>query len=157
MQLSSPAGDPVTMDASRTISVSGSTGPVFVSSAQVNLANQSVAAAPSTIDLAGVDSSITKRVSGATLDMTVNNPFNVSGTLLVTLTGASPITKSIVLDGGMTKPSMTFTPSEIQGLLGHDVTMTVAGTVSGSNVTVQPGQIVSVASRLVLTLNVGGK
>lgn len=157
MQLSSPAGDPVMMDASRTISVSGSTGPVFVSAVQVNLANQSVTAAPSTIDLGGVDSSITKRVSGATLDMTVTNPFNVSGTLLITLTGASPITKSIVLDGSLTKPSLAFTQGEIQELLGHNVTMTVAGTVGGSNVAVQPGQAVSVASRLVLTLNVGGK
>jgi hypothetical protein len=34
--------------------------------------------------------------------------------------------------------------------------MTVAGTVSGSNVTVKPGQAVSVSSRLVLTVNVGG-
>jgi hypothetical protein len=96
-------------------------------------------------------------VSGATLEMTVNNPFDVSGTLDVTLAGASPITKSIVLTAGMTKPSMTFTKDEIQDLLGHDVAMTVAGSVSGSNVAVQPGQTVSVSSRLVLTLNVGGK
>ncbi len=156
-QLSSPAGDPVVMDASRTISVSGSAGSVLVSSAQVNLSNQDVAATPSTIDLGGLDSSITRRVNGATLEMTVTNPFDVSGTLDITLTGASPITKSIVLTDGMTKPSMTFTQDEIQNLLGHTVTMTVAGTVSGSNVAVRPGQTVSVASRLVFTLNVGGK
>jgi hypothetical protein len=156
-QINSPTGDPVVIDASRSISVTGTAGPVFVSSAQVNLLNQNVAAAPSTIDLGGVDSSITKRVSGATLEMTVNNPFDVSGTLAIKLVGASPITKSFVLTSGMTKPSMTFTQDEIQDLLGHDVVMTVAGSVSGSNVAVQPGQTVSVSSRLVLTLNVGGK
>jgi hypothetical protein len=156
-QIESPTGDPVLIDASRSIRVTGATGPVFVSSALVNLLNQNVSAAPSTIGLGGVDSSITKRVIGATLEMTVNNPFDVSGTLAITLTGASLITKSIVLTGGTTRPSMTFTQNEIQDLLGHNVAMTVAGTVSGSGVAVQPGQTVSVASRLVLTLNVGGK
>lgn len=157
MQINSPTGDPIVIDASRSISVTGSTGPVLVSSARVNLINQNVTASPSTIDLGGVDSSITRRVSGATLEMTVDNPFDVAGTLDITLHGASPIRKSIVLTAGITKPSMTFSQDEIQDLLGHNIAMTVAGTVSGSNVAVQPGQTVSVSSRLVLTLNVGGK
>lgn len=156
MQLNSPIGDPVTIDASRTISVSGSTGAVRVSSAKVNLANQNVSAAPTTLGLSGVDSTISRRTGGATLQMTVTNPFNVSGNLNVTLTGQSAITKSIPLAGGTTTPSMTFTQDEIRSLLGQTVTVTIAGTVNGSNVTLTPGQTATVASRLVLTLNVGG-
>ena len=156
MQLMSPAGDPVIIDASRTITVSGSAGTVFVSQAQVNVANQNVSAAPSTLNLAGVDSSITRRAGGATLELTLTNPFSVSGNLNVTFSGQTPITKSVALAGGTTTPSVTFTESEIRSLLGQNVTMTVAGTVSGSNVTVKPGQAVSVSSRLVLTVNVGG-
>lgn len=156
MQLNSPIGDPVMIDASRTISVSGSTGTVLVSSAKVNLANQNVSAAPTTLGLSGVDSTISRRTGGATLQMTVTNPFNVSGNLNVTFTGQSSITKSIPLAGGTTTPSMTFTQDEIRSLLGQTVTVTIAGTVNGSNVTLTPGQTATVASRLLLTLNVGG-
>lgn len=156
MQINSPAGDPVTIDASRTITVSGSTGLVFVSSATVNLTSQSVSAAPSSLNLSGMDSSITNRTGGATLQMTVTNPFNVTGNLNVTFTGQSQIAKTIPLSGGTTTPSVTFTQSEIRSLLGQNVTVAIGGIVSGSNVTVTPGQTVSVSSRLVLTLNVGG-
>jgi hypothetical protein len=157
MQLNSPAGDPVTIDASRTISISGSVGTVYVSSAQVNLANQNVSAAPSSLNLSSVDSSITRRAGAATLELAVDNPFNVSGNLNVTLSGQSPITKSVALSSGSTSPNVTFTESEVRSLLGQNVTMTIVGTVNGSNVTVTPGQTVTVTSRLVLTLTVGGK
>jgi hypothetical protein len=145
------------MDASRTITISGSAGTVYLSSAQVNLANQTVSATPSTLNLSSVDSSITKRAGGATLQLSVNNPFNVSGNLNVTLSGQSPITKSVALASGSTSPNVTFTETEVRSLLGQNVTMTIAGTVNGSNVTVTPGQTVTVTSRLVLTLTVGGK
>ncbi|MGH7618768.1 MAG: hypothetical protein ACREPM_16225 [Gemmatimonadaceae bacterium] len=156
MTLNSPAGDPVVIDAARTITVSGSAGQVFVSSAQVNLANQTISAAPSAINLGGVDSSITNRAGGATLEMTVTNPFSVTGNLNITFSGRSQISKTMQLAGGTTSPTVTFSQSEIRSLLGQDVTMTIGGTVNGSNVTVMPGQTVTVSSRLVLTLNVGG-
>jgi hypothetical protein len=156
MQLNSPTGDPVTIDASRTITISCSAGTVHVSSAQVNLANQNVSATPSSLNLSSVDSSITRRAGSATLQLTVNNPFNVSGNLNVTLAGQSPITKSVALASGSTSPNVTFTETEVRSLLGQNVTMTIVGIVNGSNVTVTPGQTVTVTSRLVLTLNVGG-
>jgi hypothetical protein len=157
MQLSSPAGDPVIMDASRAITITASVGALLISQAQVNLANQSVSAATGALNLATVDSSISRRVDGATLELTVTNPFNVSGNLLVTLAGAQPISKAIPITAGTTTPTVTFTAGEMRSLLGRRVGMSVAGTVTGSNVTVKPGQTVSLTSRLVLTLNVGGK
>jgi hypothetical protein len=157
MQLNSPAGDPVIIDASRSITISGSAGVVYLSTAQVNLANQSISATPSSLNLASVDSSITKGAGAATLELSVSNPFAVSGNLNVTLTGQSPITKSVPLASGSTSPSVTFTESEVRSLLGQNVTMAIVGTVNGSNVSVTPGQTVTVTSRLVLTLTVGGK
>jgi hypothetical protein len=157
MQVYSPAGDPVTMDASGAITISGSVGAVFLSQVLVDLANQSVSARPNAIDLSGVDSAVVRRASGATLQMTMNNPFNVSGNLALTFTGQSPISKSVAIANGMTTPSVTFTASEIQSLLGRNVTIAVAGTVSGSGVVIEPRQSLSVTSRLVLTLDVGGK
>jgi hypothetical protein len=157
MQVYSPAGDPVTMNASSSITISGSVGALFLSQVQVDLANQSVSARPIAIDLSAIDSAIVRRVGGATLQMTVNNPFNVSGNLVLTFSGQSAISKSIAIAGGTTTPSVTFTESEIQSLLGRNVTIAVAGTVSGSSVAIEPRQSLSVTSRLVLTLDVGGK
>ena len=59
----------------------GPLGTFSVSAAQVAIANQSVSSSASALDLASVDSSITKRVGGGSLLMNVNNPFNVTGNL----------------------------------------------------------------------------
>jgi len=154
-QLNSPLGDPVTIDVSRQISLSASVGTVYVSSAQVSLANQNVSSPPTEMDLSGIDSTIVRRANGASLLLAVDNPFNATGTLKVDLVGGSTITKSIVLTGGSSTPSVDFTGDEIRALLGQKVSVTFSGAVNGANVTIQPGQSLSVTSRLQLSLTVG--
>ena len=84
--LNSPAGDAVTIDASRSFSVSGSAGTVFVSSgAGERLTNQSVSATPPislNLSESANASPITRRVGGAIVLLTVNNPLNVTGSLV---------------------------------------------------------------------------
>jgi len=156
--LNSPAGDPAMIDMTRSISVTGSVGSFFVSAVQLNVANQNVSSAPTDLDLASVDSSITKRVGDGTLLLNVNNPFNVTGNLTVNFAGASmPIQKSVALVGGTSAPSVTFTKAELMAMFGRSVAITFAGNVNGSAVTVAPGQVVSVTSRLRVALTVGGK
>jgi len=154
-QLNSPLGDPVVIDVSRQISLSASVGSVFVSSAQVTLANQNVSSPPTEMDLSGIDSTIVRRADGASLLLNIVNPFNATGNLKVDLAGSSVISKSIALTGGSSTPSVTFTRDEIRALLGQKVSVTFSGAVNGSNVTIQPGQILSVTSRLQLSLTVG--
>jgi hypothetical protein len=155
--LNSPAGDPVLINTLQTMIVSGSTGTVFVSGATVNLASQSVTSSATDLDLSGVDSSITKRAGAGSLFLTVTNPFGVSGNLSVSFTGGStPITKSITLATGTSTPSVSFTKADLKALFGHHVLVTFSGAVSGSSVTVAPGQAVSVASRLQVAITIGG-
>lgn len=155
--INSPLGDPVPVDTSRSISVTGSIGTFYVSSAQVNVAAQPITAAPSSLDLSSVDPSISKRANGGSLLLTVSNPFNVTGNLSVIFTGgAYTITKQLALTNGSSTPTLVFTKNELQALLGWNVSIGYSGTVAGSSVTVAPGQVVSVSSRLQIALSVGG-
>ena len=156
--INSPAGDPIAIDVGRTITVSGSVGAFFVSSAQVSIANQPVSASPSDLDLSGVDSTITKRLGGGSLLLKIDNPFNVAGNLSVTFAGASmPIQKSLTLSGGTTTPTIPFTKDELAAMFGRKVFVGFSGSVNGATVVVAPNQAVSVSSRLQVALTVGGK
>jgi hypothetical protein len=155
--INSPLGDPVAIDTSGSISVTGGIGAFFVSSAQVSVAAQPVSAAPTDLDLSDVDRSISKRASGGSLLLTIDNPFNVTGNLSVTFTGgALPITKPLSLSNGTSTTALTFTKDELLALLGWDVSVGFSGTVAGANVSVSPGQVVSVSSRLQVSLRMGG-
>ncbi len=152
--LNSPLGDPVVIDVSRAISVSGSTGVLLIASAQVNLSGQSVVSSGTDLDLSSIGESVSKHADGGSLLLTVVNPFTATGNLSVTFTGGpSPIVKSVALGAGTTTPSITFTQTELGGLFGHDLAVSFNGTVAGSGVTVQPGQVVSVSSRLQVNIS----
>lgn len=154
--LNSPAGDPAQMNSAATLTVSGSVGTLYVASAKVNFSAQNVTSAPTELNLNGVGKQVSDRANGGTLLLTVTNPFSVAGTMNVTFNGGSqPVVKSIALAGGTTTPSVTFTKAELDALLGHDIQMTFNGTVNGTNVAVQPGQTISVSSRLQISINVG--
>jgi hypothetical protein len=104
-----------------------------------------------------VSRSIAGRASGGSLLLTVNNPFNVAGNLSVQFNGgAFPITKPLTLSNGTSTPSLTFTKDELQALFGNKISVGFSGTVVGSSVSVSPGQVVSVSSRLQVVLTVGG-
>lgn len=155
--LNSPAGDPVAIDMSQPLTVTGSSGPLFVANAQVNLASQSVSAPPTELDLSGIDSTIIKHADSGSLVLAVDNPFAVTGNLSVSfIGGAFPITKSVALATGKSSPSIDFSKAEINALFGHHLSVTLSGAVSGNGITVSPGQGVSVASHLLIGVNVGG-
>jgi len=155
--LNSPLGDAVVLDASRTIAVTGTVGTLYVSAATVSLTNQAVTASNTNLDLSDIDKTVSDHVDSGALLLTVVNPFNVSGTLTARFTGGTQdVVKTIALAPGTTHPSIALTGTELQSLFGHDVSLTLSGTVNGSGVTVTPGQTVSVASRLQIAVNVGG-
>lgn len=157
--VNSPAGDPVLMDASRPIVVAATSTGLKVASANIIVAGKSVSSS-STIDLTKVDSTITNRVRGGALLLTVANPFTITGTLTVQLApaGTAPITKTVQLGTGSTARRVEFTEAELRRLLGRTVTVSYTGTVNstGGPVLVTPQAAVLVTTRLELDLRVGG-
>lgn len=156
--LYSPAGDPVVINMRDSISATLSVGNFYVSAAQVSVSNQAVSSTPTSLDLSGIGDAISKRANGGALKLAVSNPFNVTGNLTVDILGAQmPIQKTLNLVGGSSTPSIAFTKSELLAMFGRDVSIAIGGNVSGSSVTVAPGQVVSVASRLQVSLGVGAQ
>ncbi|HEX9483652.1 MAG TPA: hypothetical protein VF929_03690 [Gemmatimonadaceae bacterium] len=156
--INSPAGDPVLIDASRTISVSVAAQSLKVASANVVVSNKSLTSS-STLNFRDIDQTIINHVLSGTLLLTISNPFNATGTLTVTLTpeGGAPIVRPIQLLTGTSTPTIAFSQSELQSLLGHVVTVSYTGTVNATSgsVSVSPKQAVVVQARLDLTLELG--
>lgn len=157
--LNSPSGDPVLIDASRSLVVTAAPANLKVASATVAVVNRQVSTSTN-VDLSSIDSTIIRHVQAGALLMTVVNPFNITGTLTVRLApnGGTPVVKSVSLATGTSAPSVSFSQSEIASLLGHNVTMTLSGAVnaSGGAVTISPKLAVSVTTKLDLSLEVGG-
>lgn len=162
--LNSPSGDPVQIDASRQITVSATPSGLRVASASVAVVNRQVSST-TTAD-ANFDRTITDRLQGGALLLTITNPFNVGGTLTVQLraTNGTVVTKTVPLVAGTSSPRVEFTKTELQNLLqksasgSNALTITFNGAVSatGGAVTVSPRQAVVVDTRLDLSLQVGG-
>lgn len=156
--INSPAGDPITMDASRTIVLTATPTNISIATASLNVSNQTISTS-TTLDLSGIDSSITRHVTSGSLLLHLVNPWPVTGTLTVTFqpVGAAAITKSISLASGTTDSAIAFTEVELQQLLGNKVIIAFSGPVSASApVTVTPKQSVVATSKLDLSLHIGG-
>jgi hypothetical protein len=63
--------------------------------------------------------------------------------------------KPFTLSNGTSTSRLTFTKDEMQALLGSTIATQFRGTIAGAGGAVEPGQVVSVSSRLQITLSVG--
>jgi len=160
LTLNSPQGDPVTINTSQSFSVSIQPGPIALSQAQVQVANQSINAAQTTVDLSGVsDQSLINRVQGGTLRLKIDSPFGVQGTLTATfgIQGSSTsIVKSVPLSTAASQTvDVSLTTAELKSLLGHTADLNVSGSVSSpsGSVTLTPTQVLKVTSTFQIILS----
>lgn len=157
--LDSPAGDPTTINTSQSFSVSVQPAPIALSQAQVNVANQQISAAQTSVDLSSVnDQALINRVQAGTLHLAISSPFGVQGTLTATFTapGGAPIVKTIPLTtAAQQNPDVSLTATELRALLGHTAALTVSGTVSSPSgtVTLTPTQVLNVKSTFEIILS----
>ncbi len=170
MTLTSPAGSNVTINTSQVISISA-VPTINISSATVSIGAQAVNAPADTVDMSNIDSTIIKRVKDTsatqgTMFLTITNPFTVGGAMNVNFSSAPgspaivPITKSVTLTAAAngTTPNVSsvtipFSGTELRHLLGHKLLIAFGGQTNAGSLTVTPGQLVSVSSRLQLILN----
>lgn len=150
----SPQGDNTQMNTNARITATAAPTAVTVSSAQVAVVNKPVTTAPVTLDLTNIDEFVADHVQRGALLLTITNPFAVTGNLTLTMTGGTrTITKPVAVTPGTSTVEVPFDQSELQAILGHAITLTIAGQVSaGSPVQVLPTQSVSVISKLKLVI-----
>lgn len=160
--LDSPAGDPVLIDSSETVTVTASTGNLLVSNAQVKVQNQDVSAVPLSLDFSGIGNSVSSRVQSGTLDLAITNPFTVQGPATLYFTGTASsgqkiaLTKTLLLPSAASSTaSVSFATTEVQQLLGAKVSLQLGAVLSAPSglVTVTPRQAVGLSTRFEIVVN----
>lgn len=162
--ITSPAGGAlpaqfVTINTAGQLNVTATPQVISVSSASVVVTNKQISATAVTLDLSDIDSSIGDRAVSGAIILKITNPFNVAGALQLKITGGGVnITKNITLSAGTTTQRVEFTGPELRSILGKSVLLTISGPVSstGGNVTVTPGQVLTVDTSIDLIVQVGG-
>lgn len=155
--LVSPAGDARPMDASRTITVTATPQNLAVSSANVVVNAQTVSSGATELDLSDVESDISDRLLGGSIILQVNNPFAVSGNMQLSITGPGvSIVRTFSLAPLRNTVTLSFSKAELQSLFGQVLSVNVSGPVSGTLpsrvVSVTPSQVITVDTRLDVTL-----
>jgi hypothetical protein len=157
--LDSPQGDPTTINTNQSFSVAIQPAPIALSQAQVNVTNQSINAAQTSVDLSSVsDQALINRVQGGAVHLVIASPFGVQGTLTATFSapGAQPIVKTIPLTtAAQQSPDITLTAAELRSLLGQTASLSVSGSVSSpsGSVTLTPTQVLRVTSTFEIILS----
>jgi hypothetical protein len=154
--LFSPEGDPVTMDGDQELTMTVRPSELVATRAKVRVADQSIAAAQVDLDLADIDQAVVDHQKGGAILLDITNPFDIAGGLTVTLTAPGvTITKPVALQAGSSTSRVELSESELGSILGASpVRLSASGSVSApaTGATVQPTQVVEIASRLEFTI-----
>jgi hypothetical protein len=160
ISVDSPAGglgaaDWVPINTSNTVSASATVQNLLVSSATVNVSDQSVDLDAQDLDVSDIDDSVTENIVSGTLILDVVNPFGVTVSGSIQITNTEP--KSFSISSGATSQiSISYTGNELASFLGEDnVSFSGSGTASGGLITVTPGQEITLSATLDLTIQIG--
>ncbi len=155
LTITSPAGDPVRIDGSQQFTVTATPQGLRLADVTVPVNQKMVAIQPVDLSVEKVDQSLVNDVKAGTLVLGIVNPFAVTGTMTVTITGPGvAITKQIPLAAGTTTQRVPFTQQEIQSILGKaGVLFNAGGPVNATQpVKLTPTQAAQVTAQLELIL-----
>lgn len=160
----SPAGESVNMDVNRSITANASITDLRVADVKIDVQNAVLnSGVPEEIDLGELDSSFTARAIGGGVELTVTNPFAVTGSLDVvfTTTPGPNVTESATL-AAVTTPqvvSVALDSTEMSRVLNSSpaATMSMTGSVSApAPITVTPRQVISMSNRVIMKIRAFG-
>jgi hypothetical protein len=160
---SPPSDNNVFMNANGTLAASASVPDLRIAQVRINVVNQSLTNVEAdSVSLSGLQGSISDKVIGAAMEMTITNPFNLTGNLTVSL-GYAPgqsITKSVTLPTGVDQVvTVTLDSAEMATLFEAEekIAFAVSGNVnSPAPIDVTPKQVITIASKLRLSTRFGG-
>lgn len=155
VNINSPAGDPVLINTSNSVTIIA--GPVRTTIGQmtVNVASQSFADT-NELDLSDMDTELGDRILGGGVRLRFENPFNATGAFNLVITGPGvSITKSVSMIANATSANrVTLTADEIRSLLGKVLEVRLSGSFSapGGQLTLTPAQVVTITTDLELAI-----
>lgn len=155
--LDSPEGGVLTINASQQVAVNADPGQVRLSEAHVRVVNKTASVEEVDLDLEDVEDTFVERVRGGGFVFDIQNPFDVSGTFTLQITGpGTSIQKTFTIGPGATSPSVEFNEAELKEILGFRRTLRASGTVSArapsGAVALRPDQVLSIKTKLDLTI-----
>jgi hypothetical protein len=158
--VNSPAGDPIVVRSNGQLAVNAAPANVRASTARVTFSRRPVGVTDVRLGLEGVGEPVRSRIQGGAMILAVTNPFGVTGSLALTISGSNPtpVTKQLSLNGQPTQTvRVEFTREELRSFVGITgaVTMMVSGMVNGpaAGVDVWPAQAINLAAQLELVLS----
>lgn len=160
--ITSPTGDPVTVDSSLSIDVTVTPLDVLVGSVEIDVANENVNLDPVDLDVEDVDQELTDRVTSGAFVLDVVNPFMVAAEFQIAISGPTIATIQKSASIGPEAEStvvIDFTLQEIRSFLGEPGVILSGGAVvdpAAGSIVVDPGQELILTASLDLTVLVGG-
>jgi hypothetical protein len=159
----SPAGEPVFMDASRSITASATINNLQVADVKIRVPSASLSSGtPEEVPISDLDESFTERAISGGLELNITNPFAVAGNMSVNLaTSSGPISKTAAI-AAVTTPqrvTVTFDSLEMVRILTSNPapTLAIGGAVAApAPITVTPRQVIQMSNRLILKIRAFG-
>ncbi|MGB7211802.1 MAG: hypothetical protein WBC97_04175 [Gemmatimonadales bacterium] len=159
-----PHGDPASIDTSNAFQATTLTDTLALAGVTVQVTNQNIQSDSVSIDWSGIDNDIQSKMQGAALQLTLHNPFTVSGTDSIFFRqGAVDVipAKVMTFSAGVTTQSIPVSQADIQALASAgkstiQVVGSVTGTGPGQSVTITPDQVAIVQAHVLVTILVGG-
>lgn len=154
--ITSPAGDPVEIDDSRSFELNVAQSLLLISEAAVKVQDLEVVLDETSIEVIGGEGMINRIRSGALL-LEIDNPFQVTGSFSITLSAPGiSVARQLALDTGASKRQVEFTGAELQSILESEAaTLSATGvvTANGGTVTIRPAQVLKAKSRFDLVVS----
>lgn len=154
--LHSPAGDPVTIDLSDRILLEVHSAEVRLSRAVVRVNGKEVSTPDIVLELGSVDEAIASRVQEGALQLTIENPFEVTGTFGLRITTPSGrIEKPVEIVPGTSQVRVELSGDELRSMLGNDdvrLALTGAASSPASGAELVPEDEIGLTARLELVV-----
>jgi hypothetical protein len=152
--MDSPAGDPVAIKTTQRVTATLRPSTVLAELLKVRVQDRQITAQPQTLDLRGVDDFVIRQTKRGILHFDIENPWNVSGELTLTIYGsATPVIKKVALQPGQQRSDVALDKADLLSMLGRNLTLTLSGPVSAADaIEVKPTDFVKLKSQLELVL-----
>lgn len=160
--IESPAGDPVLINTAATLSVNVQTNDVEAARLNILIQAKRVATQVAQLDLSSIGQAIKDHIITAALQLEINNPLPIQGTLQARFqaAGSDVITpRTFAVAPGISTLTLVFTRDEFLALTDlPDVNVAADGDVSGTGtpVTVTPATRISARLRFGVRVRLGG-
>lgn len=151
VEMISPAGAAVAIDASQVLGAELLPGTLEVSEVQITVSDKSVDIDGASMDLTDVDEAAIDRLRSGAFRLGIQNPFTVEGELdLRIVAPGTELTRTVPIALGESEPRVAFTGDEIRAILGNEVEVGGTATVSAPSgvLTVTPSQVLVVDAAL---------